>query len=54
MGAPLGFDELRQPIEQERRERLADATRGLGYARREGGHWGSTVDFDDYGDESHA
>lgn len=41
-------------FEQERYERLSDATRGLGYARRESGHWGSTVAFDDYGDESHA
>lgn len=41
-------------FEQERRERLSDATRGLGYARRESGHWGSTVAFDDYGEESDA
>lgn len=42
------------PFQQERHERLSDATRGLGYARRESGHWGSTVAFDDYGDESNA
>jgi hypothetical protein len=41
-------------FEQERVERMSDATRGLGYARREGAHWGSTVAFDDYGDESGA
>jgi predicted transcriptional regulator len=40
--------------QQEYLERQSDATRGLGYARRESGHWGSTVAFDDYGDESRA
>ena len=41
-------------FEQERLERLSDATRGLGFARRENGSWGSTVAYDDYGDESGA
>lgn len=48
------YQESANPLRQERYERMSDATRGLGYARREGAHWGSTVAFDDYSDESHA